>query len=304
MKGELIDALAMADPGHAPEGAVRLAGGEVGRVWRVELDGSYFVVKLTAANKESPYAREPVCDRVYGSRWSNLLPAYERLTSAGVPVPTLFASGALVGRRLNFEILEWLDGDQDDHSTGWFEAAGGALGALHRTTREHQGWVGMRQPYPEPWPAAFARSYASRLEAAAPALPAPLHRALERLAAEDLSALGAPSDYVLSHTDGLQGVFSKRAGDWRLLGLVDIEDHQFTDQRFVLAGFELGEAFDGRTAPASFWRAYEAFRPVDPSYERFRRLFQSYYLLVWTVVFAHRPQQREACLRLLEARAA
>lgn len=302
MDGELLDRLARARPGDAPRGAVPLAGGEVGRVWRVEHEGIFYVVKLTPARKESPYAREAADDRVYGARWSNLLPAYERLSATAVPVPTLFASGALVGRRLNFEIMEWLEGAADDHSDGWFEAAGAALGALHACTRRHQGWVGMRRPYPEPWPAAFARSYASRLERVAGVLPPALHRGLSRLSAEDLSELGEPAHYVLSHTDGLQGVFASDAGKWRLRGVVDIEDHQFTDQRFVLAGFELGHAFHGRSPPASFWSAYGRFSAVEPTYGRFRRLFQSYYLLVWTAVFENRPAEREACLRLLRDR--
>ena len=43
----------------------------------------------------------------------------------------------------------------------------------------------------------------------------------------------------LSHTDGFSAVLKQREVDWQVLGHIDVEDMQFTDRRFVLAGFEL-----------------------------------------------------------------
>ncbi|HEY3887850.1 MAG TPA: hypothetical protein VGL73_04695, partial [Caulobacteraceae bacterium] len=98
-----------------------------------------------------------------------------------------------------------------------------------------------------------------------------------------------------------QGVMARRGGGWTLRGVIDIEDHQFTDQRFVLAAFELGHAVNGHDVPPDFWAAYTAGRPLDPSYATFKPLFQLYYLLVWTWVLKDRPALKDNCIRHLDA---
>ena len=103
---------------------------------------------------------------------------------------------------------------------------------------------------------------------------------------------------MFSHTDGFQGVL-KNAGGWTLLGVIDIEDHQFTDQRFVLAGFELSRLFYGLPIDPAFWDAYAGLKPIDPSYAAFKPLFQTYYLLVWTWVFRGRLSLLERAVHLL-----
>jgi Ser/Thr protein kinase RdoA (MazF antagonist) len=297
MERPLIDRLLAAEGGGG--GATPVLSGETARVWRVEADGEAYAVKITDAVKESAFASESADARVYAARWSNLVPAYEHLVAIGAPVPTLFAAGALVGRKKRFQILKWLEGEPDDFSDAWFAAAGEALAALHSSRRPFQGWVAMRRPYPTTWFSAVAASLSSRLALSKPHLPPGLARDLERRAGADFGELADPEAFVFSHTDGLQGVFERESDGWRLMGVIDIEDHQFTDQRFVLAGFELGHGFSGRTAPDAFWRTYEAATRLDPTYERFRRLFQCYLLLVWTHVFRARPAERERWIDLI-----
>jgi fructosamine-3-kinase len=267
-------------------GVIRpLTGGEVGRVFRVDAEGASYAVKFVQAHREPPFSEEPVDDRVYGSRWSNLVPAHALLRANGIAVPALHAHGRLADEGLDYAILDYLDGDPDDGSPAWSACVGRALGRMHSLTRPYHGWVDLQLADAVHWPRAFATSF-NGWQAKAHLSPA-LLRALARRCEPLLTALSEPDHFVFSHTDGFQGVL-KKAGDWTLLGVIDIEDHQFTDQRFVLAGFELSRAFYGPFDPA-FWDAYAAQKPIDPSYEAFKPLFQAYYLLVWTWVFRDRP---------------
>jgi hypothetical protein len=175
---------------------------------------------------------------------------------------------------------------------------GAVLGRLHTITRPHHGWVGMDPAYARRWPSAFATSFRGWLARGEGHLPPPLREAVERRCEPLLADLGEPAEFVFSHTDGFQGVL-KKAGGWTLLGVIDIEDHQFTDQRFVLAGFELSRSFYSLQIDPAFWRAYAALKPIDPSYARLKPLFQAYYLLVWTWVFRSRPSLLEPAVQEL-----
>jgi hypothetical protein len=198
-------------------------------------------------------------------------------------------------------ILDFVDGDADDYSAAWFSALGEALRALHAIRRPFQGWVAMDRPYREPWSAAFPASFRSVLALATPVIGEALARAALARAADKLAAFADPPTFVFSHTDGFQGLF-RRAGDaWTLAGVVDIEDHQFTDPRFVLAGLELQHACAGRPLPAAFWDAYG---PAEPDYERHKPLFQLYYLSVWARVLQGQPEAFARCVEMLEGLAA
>jgi fructosamine-3-kinase len=278
-----------------------LTGGEVGHVFRVDTDAGAFAVKFVRLIDDPVFADEPVDNRVYGARWSNLGPASALMAANGIAAATVRAVGALPERGLAYAILDFLAGDADDFSPSWFAGVGAALGGLHAITRAHQGWVDMPTPYPERWAAAFAQSFRARLVETAPLLMSGLERAVAARADGLLADLTEPDEFVFSHTDGFQGVMAKSTGVWTLRGVIDIEDHQFTDQRFVLAGFELGHAVSGRKVPDDFWRAYAAVRPVDPTYARFKPLFQLYDLLVWTWVLSDRPALKDNCIGHLAA---
>ncbi|HXQ12889.1 MAG TPA: hypothetical protein VN805_18000 [Caulobacteraceae bacterium] len=298
MHEDLIGPLLRKDLG-VEAGAIRpLTGGEVGRVFRVDAAGASYAVKFVQARSEPPFSDEPVDDRVYGSRWSNLVPAHTLLRANGIAVPALHAHGTLPDERLNYAILDYLDGDPDDGSPAWSACVGRVLGRMHSLTRPYPGWVDMQPADAVHWPSAFATSFKGWQARAKAHLSPALLRAVARRCEPLLAALGEPEQFVFSHTDGFQGIL-KKTGDWALLGVIDIEDHQFTDQRFVLAGFELSRAFYGPFDPV-FWGAYAAFRPVDPSYAAFKPLFQTYYLLVWTWVFRGRPSLLEPAVQRLE----
>ncbi len=284
-----------------PRAIAPLTGGEVGNVFRVETDAGVYVVKFIRLVDEPAFADEPVDNRVYGMRWSNLGPASTLLAAHGVAAAAVRATGALPERGLAYAILDYLAGDDDDHSPAWFAAVGATLGGMHTITRAYQGWVDMPAPYPATWTAAFAQSFRARLAETAPLLATGLRDAVGARAKGLLADLTEPGEFVFSHTDGFQGVMARRGEAWTLSGVIDIEDHQFTDQRFVLAGFELGHAVNGREVPADFWRAYTAVRPVHPTYATVKPLFQLYDLLVWAWVLKDRPPLKDNCIRHLTA---
>jgi hypothetical protein len=128
-----------------------------------------------------------------------------------------------------------------------------------------------------------------------------LHKAVSIRAGDQLRQLRDPPVFVLSHTDGFQGVMRKTGDRWTCLGHIDIEDFQYTDQRFVLAGLELAHGLAGRSVPAAFWNAYLDAVDLAPGYDAVRRLFQAYYLLVWTKVLQKQAPLLERCLRQLQA---
>jgi fructosamine-3-kinase len=281
------------------QAVVSLTGGQVGRVYRVDTPRRSLIVKFVDACDEPTFADEGPDNRVYGSRWSNLRPAREALAAHGVRTPALHAIGALDAEGLRYAIMDYLDGDPDDHAPAWFAAVGRALGEVHRISRGWQGWVGLRAPFADDWSSAFAKSLSSRLEEARPLIGLDLHRAIAARVTDQVPRLRDPHAFVLSHTDGFQGVLAKSADGWTCLGHIDVEDFQFTDQRFVLAGLELSHALAGRSVPREFWDAYLCAVDLAPGYDRVRDLFQTYYLLVWAKVLKDRARVSEACVQHL-----
>jgi hypothetical protein len=259
------------------------------------------VVKLVAASDEPAFADEPSDNRVYGARWSNLRPAHKALAARGVRAPALYGTGDLDAEGLRYAVMEYLDGDADDHSPEWFAVVGQALGQVHGVTRDCQGWVGLDAPLADDWSTAFGKSFRHRLREAGPLLGPDLHQAVAACAGEQLRGLQDPPSFVLSHTDGFQGVLKKTGDGWACVGHIDIEDFQFTDQRFVLAGLELSHALAGRSVPSDFWDAYLPAVDLAPGYRRVRDLFQTYYLLVWAWVLRDQAAFLETCVRRLEA---
>ena len=159
MHEDLIGPLLRRELGVEAAAIRPLIGGEVGRVFRVDASGASFVVKFVNASPEPPFAAERIDDRVYGSRWSNLVPAYDLLRANGVAVPVLQASGTLADAGLHYAVLDYLDGDPDDGSPAWAACVGAVLGRLHTITRAHHGWVGMDPADAVRWPSAFATSF-------------------------------------------------------------------------------------------------------------------------------------------------
>jgi hypothetical protein len=279
--------------GARPTAVTSLGGGQVGRAFRVDAGDRASLIKLVRTGEDPSFEAEAVDDRVYGNRFGNLQPCHALLTRVGIPTPALHAVGRLPAESLSYAVFDFLEGEPDDFSPAWFTTVGAALRELHRVRRGYQGWVGLAAPLAETWAAAFARALALNLERARPLLPAPLARRAEALAAE---AIDEPAEFVLSHTDGFQGVLAREGARWRLLGHIDIEDFQFTDRHFVLAGFELGHAISDRPVFETFWRAYDSVAAEDPRYRRLKPLFHLLYISVWARVFRNDPPLLQRCL--------
>lgn len=295
MKEDLVRKLILEKLGVEASNITSLVGGQVGHVNRVDAADKSYVVKLVDVRLEPSFSEERPDDRVYGSRWSNLLPTYELLKKSNILVPKLYASGSLESENVHYEILEYLSGDSDDYSAQWFAAVGKTLGSTHQIKREYQGWIGMETPYSKSWRDAFAESLKSQLQQAKPYIPNELYASTSNYLKGSVP-ISEPEAFVLSHTDGFQGILKKVAAEWSLVGVVDIEDYQFTDQRFVLAGFELSHVIEKRIIPEEFWRAYSETVPIDPTFDTSKKMFQIYYLLVWSRVVKDQPESFNKCL--------
>jgi hypothetical protein len=127
-----------------------------------------------------------------------------------------------------------------------------------------------------------------------------LYKRIAAYIADKSTQLQDPEYFVLSHTDGLQALFYKDADTWHLRGVIDVEDYQFTDQRFVLSGVTLAHKFHGYTLSPTFWDTYKAHTTFDERFSEFETLFHIYYLLVWIKVFEKDPVALEKCIGLLK----
>ncbi len=297
MQEDLIKELLLKEVDVEPTSISVLTGGQVGHVYRVNTIDKSFVVKFVDAEEEPSFVDEPRDDRVYGARWSNLLPTYNLLKENNISLPVLYASGTLAEKKLHYEIMDYLEGNQEDYSPEWFSVLGESLGKIHKIARSYQGWVGMEEPLSELWSNAFMKSLSSRLEESKPFIEESLYNAVSSLIST-LGPITEPQQFVLSHTDGFQGIFKKNP-EWSLVGVVDIEDYQFTDQRFALTGLELIHSFEGRALPNEFWESYTSHIAVDDTFEEYKKLFQLYYLLVWVRVLTNQPELLAPCSAML-----
>lgn len=264
-----------------PLSATSLLGGQVGNVFKVQTENKDYVIKFVEKHADLPFETESLDDRVYGSRWSNLIPTYEFLKKNGIATPNLYTSGTLEKEKLNYGIFDYLAGDDPDYSTEYFSVLGHHMSVIHALTRSYQGWVSMKTPYQTNWAEAFEESIRSQFQQSKQFLETKLADTVLTYINEQAPKLKSPTNFVLSHTDGIQAVFKKEADTWHLQGVIDVEDYQFTDQRFVLSGVELTNTLQEHTLPESFWEAYKTKMHVDETYDDFKTLFQIFYLLVW-----------------------
>lgn len=265
-----------------------------GSVMKVETENGVFVVKLIPNCNLPSLETEAVNERVYSARWTEFEPAYAALKATHLPLPTIHTTGYTKSGSHYFILMEYIVGESvreympnAAEDTGFHRAVGETLGKLHRSTREYQGWISMKTPYQQSWGAAFFASLENQI------------RELEShnfMNNEEVSRLREftlkyqtewtePNEFVLSHLDGFQGIATKHTTGWSIDGIIDIEDHQFTDQRFVLCGHELAMETEGHSLPASFWEAYSSAKALDPTFQQLKPIFKLYYLLAWLCVF-------------------
>jgi hypothetical protein len=293
--------------------AERIAGGAVGAVFRVTLQGGWgergrddCVVKITRPHRDPEFAEELAETRVYGARASNLMPAHRLLRVIGAPLPAWLIRDQDRGwRRVVMQALPGSDlretlglGDAPDLE-GLHARTGDLMGRLHTVTRPHQGWVDAPK-VGAGWQSEFLEVFTvhrQRLRALDLVPPEQLDNLEEQVAAW-AAIFHDPRAFVLSHTDGLQAM-AVYDGRWTISGLVDIEDYQFTDPRMALAGHELAVEFYGQSVPEAFWDAYRAHVPVAEGFEALRPMFRAFYLTIWARVLRDDASARDRCLALL-----
>ena len=235
---------------------------------------------------------EDVTNRVYGSRSASFPAAYSLLQQAAIQLPQLYIAltpqpalpfHCYVMERLPGEDMQTLRARLDGASQTDLDAlAGQHLGAIHSVTRSFDGWADSATPASLNWRDAFFTALHTVLERAC------VHAEISQYRQQLVQTFDhyaatwiEPSRFVLSHGDGFQGMFVQTANGWEFSGVIDIEDHRFTDQRFALAVYEVEMSIQQAILSDSFWTGYLERTTLDSSYSQFRPLFQLYVLLDW-----------------------
>lgn len=250
-------------------------------------------LRCVAKFTPSEYSEDiSVNNRVYGSRASSFSAAYSCLRKHHIPVPKLYAEYSPQPEfPFYYQLMEFLPGKDISNilkSTSSGEQStlqkflGRHLAAIHQITRSYDGWVDLAEPHSLSWHDAFFASLYQNLDSACN------HSAIAAQRLEIMRAItyyeiwwSEPILFVLSHLDGLQGRIDRTSKNWQLMGVIDIEDHYFTDQRFVLSVFELVSERQSISILPDFWNIYQQQTTLDPTYWKLRPLFQLYVLLNW-----------------------
>lgn len=271
-----------------------LIGGMVGDVFKIDTIDQSYVLKLDVKSSEV----ETLDDRVYGSNRDNLLPTYELLQERGIATFELYAEGETANN--TFSIFSLLEGVETTAEITNDPIYAKTLAQIHSVQRPYQGWVMNQEPYKMSWKSAFTKSIISRLEDVEEILSEALYIETKKFIEINIINLDDPDQFVLSHLDGLQALFKRNSTGWALSGVIDVEDYQFTDQRFVLSGITLMEKFGAYSLSGQFWSTYENLVKIDESFKQFENLFQVYYLLVWIKVHTGNDDSQEECISVLK----
>jgi fructosamine-3-kinase len=241
-------------------------------------DGNKIIVKTASSEPEAPFGEEQDTKRVYSGRFSDIEPVYHLLLEKNIRVPKLLAKGTEEG--ISYVVMECLEGDTKVPQLMVAEE----LGKLHSISRDYQGSVSLQRPYAKSWKDAFFSAIRAQLSLTA-SLSGGVQKMLPSINSfinEKESQWQDPSRFVLSHADGFQGLAKRRGETYEFTGVIDLEDHQFTDPRFTLAGYQLfSERYAHEKLSQEFWDIYKTHAAIEASYENFRALFQLYYLLEW-----------------------
>lgn len=289
-----------------------------GAVMKVETEKGTFVIKLIANEPPAVIKDEDVSDRVYGGRWTEFEPALNAMKGASLPLPTIHATGYTKDNSQYFILMDYVAGEsvreyisEADTDENLHLVTGETFGKLHSVTRDHQGWVSMEKPYDTSWGEAYFLALDNQIDEIErnSYLPPDVITKLRTFTSTQKEVWVEPTSFVLSHLDGFQGIASKQGDEWSVNSIVDIEDHQFTDQRFVLCGHELAMESEGKKLPDSFWQGYRSSKEIDPTFEQHKSLFKLYYLSVWLCVFRDenigdipdRDQKAENTMRMIQS---
>lgn len=270
-----------------------MKGGYVGSVYKVRITHMPHVVVVKIVEQRHNEDVINIDDQVFGSRFSNFQGAYALLVGAQFPLPTIYGYGRVDEEDIEYVVMDYLDGDDIravlahglGELTSLHQQVGALMGRMHCITSPIQGFIGKEVSTTDTWNKTFFTSLNNRLQmVCSNAMIQPHLESITRFIDAKKEEWVAPHAFVLTHGDGLQ-VIAKLEGDtWRIVGIVDIEDYFYTDQRFAIAGHSLALEYELRTLPDAFWQEYEKHCRVDPSYATLAPVFKLYHLLSWLPV--------------------
>jgi hypothetical protein len=274
----------------------RILGGHSGYVYmiNVKLNSKInkYIIKLSNIIGSKSLKSEKNEQRVYGGHSKSLVGVYNLLKKNNLKTFSLISHSSpskeipyfyqLISKLNGFSIREHLVINKINKKE-LFELAGIEFAKLHLVTRNYDGWIEQDTPYKTSWKESFFSALDLRLK-----------YLIENkyFNDKDLKNLisfiknkkrkwTSPKEYVFSHVDGLQGMVEYQKNSWIFNGHIDLEDYRFTDQRFVLAGFEIGANYSTKEAPISFWGGYLKFKKIDKSYNELKDLFKVLYFMSW-----------------------
>jgi|SRR3989344_264451 len=272
-------------------------GGHTGFVYEVDVKLNLkiykFIVKLSKIIGAWSLKEERPEQRVYGGRSRSFENVYKLLINNKIPTFKLLSYGLptkevpyfyqVLSRLEGFSIREHLTLSNCANKNNLLKLSGTELGKLHLITRSYDGWVGQKKPYTIKWKDSFLKALDIRLHHFLKSNYLSLQQKQELIffIKEKKRKWTNPKEYVLSHVDGLQGMAEYRNKKWIFSGHIDLEDYRFTDQRFVLAGLEIGSNYSIKDAPRDFWEGYLKFKKVDRSFHVLKDLFKLFYFMSW-----------------------
>ncbi len=274
-----------------------ITGGHTGFVYAVDVRLNSkiykYIVKLSKIIGAPSLKIERTEQRVYGGRSESFEKVYNLLITNNIPTFKLisyrFPTKAIpyvyqiLTRLEGFSIREHLALNNYEDKKKLLKLSGMEFGKLHLITRGYDGWVGQKKPYKMDWKSAFYGALDIRLNhlLSHHYLSPQQNKKLLFFINKKKRKWINPKEYVLSHVDGLQGMAQHKNKKWVFEGHIDLEDYRFTDQRFVLAGLEIGANYSTGNASIDFWEGYLKFKQVDSSFDNLKDLFKLYYFMSW-----------------------
>ncbi|ETB64163.1 TPA: hypothetical protein DIC38_00405 [Candidatus Nomurabacteria bacterium] len=274
----------------------RILGGHSGYVYAVSVklnsNINEYIIKLSNIIGSKSLRDEKNEQRVYGGHSKSLAKVHNLLKKKNLKTFTLISHSLpnkeipyfyqLISKLNGFSVREHLV-INNINKKELFELAGVEFAKLHLITRNYDGWVEQDTPYNISWEESFFSALDFRLK-----------YLIENKYFNDKDSKKlihfiknkkikwtSPKEYVFSHVDGLQGMVEYKKNNWIFNGHIDLEDYRFTDQRFVLAGFEIGANYSTKEAPINFWDGYLKFKKIDKSYHELKDLFKVFYFMSW-----------------------
>ena len=201
-----------------------------------------------------------------------------------------------------YSIREHLVLDDYSYKENLQKLAGTEFGKLHLIKRSYDGWADQKVPYLTDWKDAFFLALTNRFYHLVENsyLSKQMAKTLEIFIENKKKEWTNPKEYVFSHVDGLQGMVEYKNNKWVFNGHIDLEDYRFTDQRFVLAGFEIGANYSTSNVSDNFWEGYYEYKKVDSSYDNLKNLFKLFYFMSWIQMINENTNSSSTSLTIIK----